>query len=407
MKILMISEFYPPFIEGSGRHASLLGRELTKRGHEVIECTLWHKHLNRVEEQNGVKVIRFEGIFQKTPFLFKNPKMRFHPPLRDWLITKKLKKIVERERPDVIHVHCWILYSVIALKKKFDIPIIVTLHDYDFICPKKGLMNENAIVCNEPFTRKCISCGEHVYGPIKSFFIYYGVKLNRNKLKLVDKFIAVSSFVKEVYSKHLSLSDKDIVMIPNFYDIRKMKNSRKLKGAVNFPDDFILFVGNFAPNKGVRVLIDAYKRLNTETELVLIGARRPPYHYKDEEEITIIGDAPHEIVMEAFSKCRFAVIPSIGLEACPTVALEAMSCKKAIIASGVGGLKDMVIDGDTGFLVPPNDSEKLAKAIDQLLQDQILQNKMGEEGFKHFLENYASNRVVPKIENVYANLIQQ
>jgi glycosyltransferase involved in cell wall biosynthesis len=405
MKILMVPDFYPPIIGGAERHVSSLSSELVKKGHEVTVYTTWHKHLRKFEEKNGVKVYRFEGIFQRIPFLFKDPQKRYPPPFQDWLLTKKLKNTIEKEQPDIIHVHSWTLYSVIPLKKRFNIPIVTTLHDYGLICPKRTLMKTGYALCDEPYTSKCVSCGKTVYGPLKSLLAYQSVKLNKNKLKLVDMFIAVSSFVKEVYSKHLSLSDKEIVMIPNFCNKDEIKSSNELKEAVKFPKDFILFVGRLSPIKGVDVLIEACKRTKLKTNLVLIGAGED-YHCKDTKNITIIKNAPHEIVMEACRKCKFMVIPSLGLEACPTVALEAMSFRKAIIASNVGGLKEIIIDGQTGFLVPPGDSKRLARTIDQLLQNPILTEKLGEKGFRRFLQNYDSKVVVPRIERIYANLSQ-
>jgi glycosyltransferase involved in cell wall biosynthesis len=401
MKILMLSDFYPPVIGGMERHVQLLSEGLTKRGHKVTVCTVGHKHLPVFRVENGVKVFRFRGFFQRIPFLFKDLERKYHPPIRDWMITKKIGKLIETEKPDIIHAHGWITYSVLPLKKKLTIPLVVTLHDYGFVCPKRILMNGNEI-CEEPFKYNCIECGKESYGVIKSFFSFYGVYSNKSKLKLVDKFIAVSSFVKEVYSRHLALSNKKIAVIPNFYDVEK--RNPVLVENKTLPEDFILFVGVLAPSKGVDVLIEAYNTLNIETKLVLLGKHHPNFPYEGNKNIMIIEDVPHEIVMEAYSKCRFVVIPSKCADSGPIVAVEAMSCKKAIIASNIGGLRDIIVNGKTGMLVPFNDSKKLTQAIRFLLKSPSTANEMGKNGFKRFMRNYTSDIVVPKIEKIYANL---
>jgi len=402
MKLLMLSDFYPPNIGGMERHVQSLSRELSKRGHEVTVCTIGHPGLPEYEEEGGVKIYRLEGLFQKVPFLYKDPARRFHPPTRDWLITRKLAQIIKQEKPDIIHAHGWILHSVIPLRKRAKIPLVVTLHNYGFLCPKQGLLTNKKATCDEPFTRNCLVCGKDIYSSvIKLLAAYYGVKVNRDRLKLMDKFIAVSSFVKEVHAKHLSLSDKDIVMIPNFYD-HDIDVQRE--EAAGLPQDFILFVGAFIPNKGVDILIEAYQKLNTQTKLVLIGYVHPDYRYKRTENILVIENAPHGAVMQAMSKCRFAVFPSIWPEPSTTVAFEAMSQRKAVIASDVGGLRDIVVDGETGILVPPNDSDRLAEAISYLLQTPEQASQMGAKGYERFMENYTPDVVIPKIIGLYESL---
>lgn len=400
MKILMVSDFYPPFIGGSYRHVQTLSRGLVKRGHEVVVCTIGNKYLNVFEDDYGVKVIRFEGFFQKIPFLFKNREIKHPPPVHDLLISKKLKDIITDEKPDIMHSHGWLFYSILPLNGKLDLPLVVTLHDYGFICPKITFFKGNQ-VCDEPFTSKCITCARGDLGLIKSSSAYYGIKSERNKLRLVDKFISVSSFVKEVYSKHLGLRKK-IVVIPNFYEMEK--ENLKSQEAEAFPDDFILFVGGLSPHKGVDVLINAYNRLNTETRLVLIGGTYPDYSYESTENTMTIGNARYETVMEAYSKSRFVIIPSIWPDPCPTVAFEAMSYKKAIIASNTGGLSEVIVNGKTGILIPSNNSKKLAETIRYLLKNPSVANEMGKNGFNRFIRNYTSGAVVPKIEKVYDNL---
>jgi glycosyltransferase involved in cell wall biosynthesis len=231
---------------------------------------------------------------------------------------------------------------------------------------------------------------------------YYGVRANRDKLRQVDIFIAVSEFVKATYEKHLRLNGIKIITIPNFYDVESHDEQNKVD---SLPDDFMLFVGWLMPHKGIDVLIEAYRKLNTTTKLLLIGIEHPDYHYESTENIRVIKTVPHYVVMAAMSKCRFTVFPSICPESASTVAREAMSWRKAVIASDIGGLKEAVADGETGILVPPGNADKLAHAMSYLLENPEIVSKMGESGYRRFVENYTADGVIPRIIEVYQRLL--
>lgn len=401
MKILLLSEFYAPVITGVSRHVQSLSRELAKRDHDVTVCTLRHGDSPRYEEEGRLKVHRLEGFFQRIPFIYKDSAMRYHPPVQDRLLTRKLSSIIAAQQPDILHTHGWIVYSVLPLKRKLNIPLVATLHGYELHCPTTLLLNRNA-VCHQTVGRNCILCGRGHYGLAKSLACYYGVRTNKDKLKSVDRFIAVSSFVKEANCKALRLRDGDVVVIPNFYAGTAATDGAKVG---DLPQDFILFVGFLWPHKGVDVLIEAYQKLNTQTKLILIGYVHPDYHYKSTENILVIENAPHDVVMEAMSRCRFAVFPSAWPEPFGLVAIEALSQKKAIIASDMGGLRDIVLNGQAGILVPADDADRLGQAMAFLLDSPQKASEMGERGYVAFLENYTTDVVIPRIVNLYESLI--
>ena len=157
MKIMMLSNFYPPIVGGMGRHVQSVSLELVKRGHDVTVCTTAQQDLPQYEEEGGVKIQRIQGFFQRIPFLFRDPAKRHHPPIYDWSIAQKLKRVIEEQRPDIIHAHGWMLYSILPWEKDYQIPLLVTLLDCEFICPKQSLVSIEDSLCDEPFTRKCIA----------------------------------------------------------------------------------------------------------------------------------------------------------------------------------------------------------------------------------------------------------
>jgi len=401
MKILMLSSLYPPFLGGISVYVQSLCRELSRRGHQVVVGTLGRRDLPESEDDGGIKVIRQEGLFQKIPFLFKDPTRKWHPPARDPVISNKLANIIEQEKPDIIHTHSWILYSMLPLRNKFNVPLVHTIHDYGLFCPKRMAIKED-VICNRPSLRSCISCMSRSYGLLRVVPAYYGIRANRNKLKSVDKFIAVSDFVRKIHEECLAMIGKKIITIPNFSNPFIDNRQEQIEA---LPEDFLLYVGWLMPHKGVGVLIEAYRKLNTPVKLVIIGIEHPDYHYHAEGNILVLKNVPYYSVMQAMSRCRFAIFPSIWPEPFGLVVTEAMSQGKAVIATNTGGFTDIIKDGKTGILVPPDDSGKLAEAISYLLRRPEEVSRMGRGGYDRFMKNYTPGVVVSRILDLYQSLV--
>jgi glycosyltransferase involved in cell wall biosynthesis len=108
--------------------------------------------------------------------------------------------------------------------------------------------------------------------------------------------------------------------------------------------------------------------------------------------------------MQAWSRCAIALIPSTCPDACPTVAMEAMAMGRPIIASRIGGLTDIIVDGQTGLLVPPGDPQALGEAIQSLLDDPEQRECMTMMARQRVLE-FQAKSVVPRIEQVYREIL--
>jgi glycosyltransferase involved in cell wall biosynthesis len=168
--------------------------------------------------------------------------------------------------------------------------------------------------------------------------------------------------------------------------------------------DFLLFVGELSGDKGVPTLLRAYESLGMKRpRLLLVGRRTPdtPTHLPDGAEMC--AEWPHEHVMAAFRRCLFAVLPSICLDACPTTVLEAMAGGRSVVATATGGIVDMIVDGETGLLVPPGDEHKLAEAMARLLNDADLRIRLAA-GARERVQQFTASAVVERLEAVYARV---
>ncbi|GAB4215674.1 MAG: glycosyltransferase family 4 protein [Roseiflexaceae bacterium] len=407
MRILMLTQFYPPFIGGEERHVRNLSLRLVARGHEVTVATLGGDDLPEFEIDQGVRVYRMRGTMQRMRWLFSDDSRRHAPPFPDPELTLALQRIVARERPQVVHAHNWLVFSYLPLRPLVAAPLVLTVHDQSVVCPKKKLIRGDAI-CSGPGLTKCINCAGAHYGMAKGLPV---IAAHRGMALLergaVDMFVPVSRAVAE--DNKLLGGRLPVQVIPNFVpdDIGVLAAEPHPLLAQLPGEAFMLFAGAFGRYKGLDVLLRAYARLRDVPPLVIIGYHTPEYPIRTTEfppGVTVLRDWPHEAVMQAWQRSMLGIVPSTWSEPCPTVAMEAMAVAKPLIATSLGGLTDLVDDGETGLLVPPDDEAALGRAIERLAADPELRARMGQAGLRKVV-SFQASAVVERIEQLYRGLV--
>jgi glycosyltransferase involved in cell wall biosynthesis len=404
MRILMLSQFYPPTIGGEERHVADLSAELAARGHQVAVATLWHKGFLHSENVKGVCIHRIRGTLQRMEAIFSYKDRQFAPPFTDPEVLWALRQIISKERPDIIHAHNWIVHSFTPLKAWSRAKLVMTLHDYSLVCVQKRLMR-HGVRCSGPAFVKCLNCAADFYGigkgvPSTLANLIWG-EIER---RTVDMFLPVSRSVAE--QTRLEKSRVPYRIIPNFIpdNVEAPENDTHALLAQLPEDDFLLYVGDLMPDKGIDVLLQAHAQLNKQIPLVLIGRPVTGYLERIPPNVLHLGRWPHSAIMQAWSRCTIALIPSICPDACPTVAMEAMIMGRPIIASRIGGLIDIIVDGQTGLLVPPGDPQALREAIQRLLDDPERRECMKMVARQRVVE-FQAKSVVPRIEQVYREVL--
>jgi glycosyltransferase involved in cell wall biosynthesis len=167
---------------------------------------------------------------------------------------------------------------------------------------------------------------------------------------------------------------------------------------------FMLFVGALRAVKGLEPLLAAYQRLTTPPPLVLIGTVEPDTPKTMPPGVTVLQNFPHPAVMAAWDRCLFGVLPSLWAEPLGSVVYEGMSRGKAVIGTTPGGHTDMIVDGETGFLVPAGEVDALAAAMQRLIDDPARRETFGRAG--RVRSRWFTARVtVPQFEQAYRELI--
>jgi glycosyltransferase involved in cell wall biosynthesis len=402
MRILMVAQFFPPTLGGEERMVEAMSVGLAQRGHDVAVATLQTGGLPEFEQHDGVDVYRIVSSAQRIGGLHREGSRPHALPGPDPGSVHGLMKVIRRHRPDVIHGHNWLSNSLLPLKRMANAPIVLSLHDYSFVCATKRMMHHDQ-PCDGPSLGKCTECASHQYGAGKTLPMVVGVRgMEATARSMVDLFLPISRTVAQRCA--LDRHGVPWEVLPNFLPAGTVakKSAPPVEGLP--ADGFTLMCGDLTADKGVETLLDAHAKLPDAPPLVLIGRPLSPRLESPPDNVIVLGPRPHEQVMAAWRHCGVAVAPSVWAEPFGLVALEAMASGRAVVATRHGGLGEVVADGKTGILVSPGDRRELRRALRRLHRDGALREQMGAAG-KRRAKRYTPDRVLPQLENVYERLM--
>lgn len=406
MRILMLTDLYPPVIGGLELHVRNLSAGLVARGHTVTVATLDQGNASAQEtDAQGVEVRRIRGTLQRAAHLFSDNRRQFAPPCPDPEAAVALRRIIAETRPQIVHAHNWLLHSYLPLDRRNGPKVVLSLHDYGLVCARRDRIQQGAL-CDGPGARKCLTCAAAHYGAPRGVPTAVLTRIGGIAARArVDQFLPVSTAVAQ--GNALRAGRDPFRVVPNFIP-DDVAAARGEYGAylAQLPDEpFLLFVGALIPIKGIEVLLRAYSLLTDAPPLVLIGARWPTSPTTFPPGVTVLEDWPHGAVMAAWRRSLLGIAPSIWAEPCPTVALEAMAAGKPVVGTRIGGLTDIVAAGETGLLVPPGDADALAAALRTLYRDPARAARYGVAGAARVRERFVASAVIPQFEAVYRQLL--
>lgn len=407
MRILEVTDCYPPPLMG-GRDLAvqMLSRELARRGHEVEVLTLAGSGGPRTDLDGDVRVHRAAGWGRALQPFSANRETRYHPPLPDPGLVRVLRRILREHRPQVVHAHSWMLYSLLPFLPSAETRVVVTMHDSSLICPKTTYIYRSGDKCTGPGYAKCLACASGQYGVPRAVALTNGLTLMKRWHRRVDRYVAISRDTLETTAPHLGSGSRgEIEVIPPFVEDAAFESDRRERPAfVPADGGYFMFAGTLSPHKGIDVLLEAWAGLQPRVPLVLAGIRHPGTPHTFPEGVLVTEDVPHEDVLRGFGHSLAAVAPSVWQEPFGMVAVEAMAAGRPVIASAVGGLAALVADGTSGLLVPPGDVVSLRTAMQRLLVDPVLRCRMGTEGRRR-ATRYSADVVVSAWERLFGEVI--
>ena len=351
--------------------------ELGKRGHTVhfISSSL-PTRLTKLSER-----VRFHEVEMMSYPLFE------HQPYTLALATK-MAKVAETENLDLLHVHYAIPHSISAilaresLKPKRYLPVITTLHGTDIT-----LVGADRSYL--PITR---------YGIVQS-----------------DGVTAISHYLKEA-TKEIFQFD-DIEVIPNFvcqHDYARHADDELRSSLAPHGEPLLVHVSNFRPVKRPVDCIEILARVlqkGITTRLIMVGdgSERTNVEHRARclgvyDNCVFVGKQPN--IVDYLSASDVLLLPS-EQESFGLAALEAMACEVPVIASRVGGLPEVVTDGETGFLSEVGDVEKMAADATRLLSDATLRRDMGKRARESAVARYRTDIIIPQYIEFYERVLKK
>ena len=393
---MMLAQSFAPIVGGEERVVEDLSRELVARGHEVSIATLQQPGGVTPSESAGARVYTLRSTSYRITHTHQDTERRHAPPAPDPETVIDLQRVLRRERPQLVHAHNWIVHSYLPLARGAHSALALSLHDYGLICATKRLRRHDE-VCSGPAPLKCQACASEHYGPTKGMVAAFGTRSNESRLRRnVDVFLPVSSTVEQLCRIGEGESSR---VIPNFIGGLPEPDLEDPRLAQLPEEPFILFFGDATEDKGAWHLAEAYRTLEDPPPLVLVGRcyidelRRRP-------NVFPMGAWPHQLAIEALRRSLFSVAPSLWPEPFGLVALEAAAAGKPIVASDIGGLRDIVVDGETGLMVPPEDRPALAAAMERLISDAPLRERLGAAA-RERAALFSPQAIVPRFESAY------
>jgi glycosyltransferase involved in cell wall biosynthesis len=406
MRIMALSDFYPPVIGGRERNASGMAEELARRGHQVAMVTLGGGDLPAFEIRCGVRIHRVDGWKRALKRFYLDSDRPFHPTIADPGISAALRRVIRIERPQLVQSHSWLLHSFLPLKNWSAAKLVVYLHDYGLICPKKTYVHRGG-VCEGPAYAKCCACASAHYGTAKGVALTSGLHISsRLFLGRVDRFLANSAAVARASRLGVGSVAPRIDVVPSFVPDVAVEGAWGTNRPAFLPpeDGYLLFVGALGDHKGLGVLLKAFEALDRSVPLVVIGTPRQDTPNRFPPGVTVVTNATHEDVMASWRRCSIGVVPSTWPEPFGQVAVEAMLSAKPVVASAIGGLLETVVHQETGLLVSPGNVDELRDALAELLDDPARRERLGRAAQVN-AQRFTLSRVASQMEQIYAEVL--
>lgn len=403
MKILMINDNDPDAVVGGSEHyIADLTRALEKDGHEVHwfvlaaqtpgDSAAEHHTLGDTASRPrpGKRVFR-PGPANRWVAILR--RVAFYPAL-----NRELAECVACVRPDIVHLHNNYRYPFTILAAMRGHRVVQTVHDYCAIYPTAYCSRQRSCAGRSVFAALRHGCLTWKLLATEACLLYGRRFLDR---RFVDAFIAPS---RNLATHLVRMGHANVSHVPNLRLLPHAEPAPAPDGQV------VLYVGGLDEHKGVATLLAAFARLASEvphSALRLVGdglavdALKAAVAEYGLCQVRFLGPRSPDELADIYRQARVVVLPSLWLENAPLVAIEASAYGRAILASRVGGLPELVEDGRTGFLFERGDIGGLAERLRLLLTDKPLAEELGAAGHDRLAALRSPGRHLERLLAVY------
>lgn len=391
MRILLCSNFYYRR-GGDCTYLFALQELLERHGHETAVFSMKHpQNASCPQEKYFVDHLDYAELNKsKNP---ANAAMVLGRSIWSRQARENVARLIADWKPDVAHlqnVHAYLTPSILGPLKSADIPVVWTLHDFKLLCPDSHFLSGTRI-CEECRGGRFWRCaknrckkGSFAASTVAALeaYVHRGLRVGRS----VGRFIAPSGFLRNKFVE-FGWPPERFSVLPNF--LPGAQPDRRLSGREG---EYGLYLGTLLPFKGVRTLLRALGRVAPHSFHVLgDGECRRDLEDQARESglggrVVFRGFVQGEEFDRELAGARYAVVPSECYENLPYAAMELMARGIPVIAADIGGLPELVRDGETGLLFPPGDATALAERIERLQGDSALRKRLASRGREFILD---------------------
>ena len=401
MKILIVSRYL--YLKGGAPKAAMdTAKLLTDNGHDVVVWGMDHpENPPYPHKETFVSNVDYNAGMSK----IQKIKSAWNI-LYSFEAKKKIKALLAEFRPDIVHLHNFahqISPSILHPIGKLKIPAVMTLHDYKVVCPATR-MYVNDRPCERCKGGKYLNCLKYKCtkdSTAKSLINVIEMYLHHRVLHLyhrIGKYISPSKFlmdkVKEMGLPH------EVVHLPNFsFDLLK-----SVETDVEL-DNSIVYFSRLADEKGLLTLIDAAKGLDVQLKIIGDGPLEDTLKAKVADEnitnVSLLGYMSGLALETEIRKSTAAVLPSEWYENNPLCVVEAFALGKPVIGADIGGIPELVRDGETGYTFEPRNVEDLRSKIAMIIEDPAKAATMGQTAREFVMQNNDPQRHYQKLMQIY------
>ncbi|PIE78371.1 MAG: hypothetical protein CSA15_08150 [Candidatus Delongbacteria bacterium] len=368
MKVLKVIHGFPPdYMAGSEVYSYHLVKELKEQNIEVFVYT-------RVENEFDENYKIYDEVINDINV------RRINKPKRDYLyedkffdedVDKHFTNYLKEIKPDIVHFGhlSHLSTNLIKIVHEFKIPIVYTIHDFWLYCVKGQLINENGEICEGPNICRCLDCSPYVVNNKK---IEVVAKHMKDIISYIDVFISPSKTLRDFFIKQ-GISPAKIKYYKYGFNKEKIKYQKKIyskKSKINFG-----FMGRIIPTKGIKVLVEAFTKLNNEM-LSIYGSVGKQKRFLETDNIRFRGPFNNDNINDVLNDIDVLIVPSIWYENAPLVMQEAFLAGIPVLTSNIGGMKELVEDGVNGFLFKVGDSKDLIDKITSITSNPEILNTL-------------------------------
>jgi glycosyltransferase involved in cell wall biosynthesis len=302
--------------------------------------------------------------------------------------VRKISDLIRAENPDVVHCHNiyhQLTPSIITAAARLDVPVVLTLHDFKIVCPVYTRFRDGAA---------CNACSRTRSWPVvryrcsgqslsKSLLLWAEAlyhSLNRS-YEQVSRIVAPSQYMRDSVARWFEPGK--VVYVPN-----GVAASRFEPGGAD--GGYALFCGRLSPEKGIETLLQAHAKDGNSWRLVVAGTGPLELYLRAHYPLAeFTGHLSGAALEKRMGEASVIVVPSECEENCPLSVIEAMAHAKPVVASRVGGVPELVRDGETGFLFQPADPQDLSAKMATIMNDRQLRGRFGRAGRKVAESDYS------------------